>query len=118
MCPHIEIGKRGEELAVDWLKAKGFSILSRNWRYGRHEIDIIARKENTIHIIEVKSRRSTIYGPPEESISRKKIQHILHGASGWLLQFPGHSRVQYDVLSITLIRGKEPEFFWIEDLYL
>ncbi|MBS1665667.1 MAG: YraN family protein [Bacteroidetes bacterium] len=116
MRPHIQTGKKGEELAIEWLKANGYAILSRNWRYGRHEIDIIASKQKILHIIEVKSRRSTTYGQPEESVGRKKIQHIMQGASGWLLKFPGHKRIQYDVLSIVL--SPEPEFFLIEDVCL
>jgi putative endonuclease len=118
MRRHIDLGKKGEELAAGWLAAKGFIILQRNWRHGRYEVDIIAGRSGVLHIIEVKSRRSTSYGQPEESVSRRKFQHIMQGAAGWLVQYPDHRRLQYDVLAITLRPGAGPEFFLIEDVYL
>jgi len=118
MHQHIDLGKKGEEMAAQWLSAKGFDILCRNWRHGRHEVDIIASREAVLHIIEVKIRRSLVYGQPEESVSRKKLRHILQSTAGWLVQFPNHLRLQYDVLAITLLAGGQPEFFLIEDVYL
>ncbi|MBS1605593.1 MAG: YraN family protein [Bacteroidetes bacterium] len=117
MTHHITTGRTGEDLAAEWLSAKGFAILCRNWRHGRHEIDIIASKHSVLHFIEVKSRNSILFGRPEESVSKKKLHHILQGASGWLIDYPGHGRIQYDVLSITLTNST-PEYFLIEDVYL
>lgn len=118
MARHITTGKNGEDLAAEWLAAKHFAILIRNWRHGRYEIDIIASKDDVLHIIEVKSRNSTLFGNPEESVSKKKIHHIMQGATQYLIQYPGHQRIQYDVLAITLNRLKSPEYFLIEDVYL
>jgi putative endonuclease len=118
MMPHIRTGKKGEQLAADWLTANGFHILHRNWRHGRYEVDIIAGKEDTIHIVEVKSRTSNAYGPPEQSVNRTKIEHLLQAAAGWLLNHPGHTRIQYDVLAITLRKDTDPEYFLFEDVYL
>jgi putative endonuclease len=118
MMPHIRTGEIGEELAADWLIANGYQILHRNWRHGRYEVDIIAGKTNTIHIIEVKTRKSNTYGSPEQNVNRKKIEHLLQAAAGWLLNHPGHTRVQYDVLAITLQKNADPEYFLFEDVYL
>jgi|GraSoi_2013_60cm_1033757.scaffolds.fasta_scaffold01777_4 putative endonuclease len=118
MHQHIDLGKKGEELAAEWLAARGFAILQRNWRHGRYEVDIIASQAGVLRIIEVKSRRSTSYGRPEESVSRRKFQNVMQGAAGWLLQYPGHRRLQYDVMAITLRKGTEPEFVLFEDVYL
>jgi putative endonuclease len=118
MMPHIRTGETGEAMAADWLIANGFQILRRNWRHGRYEVDIIASKADTIHFIEVKSRRSNAYGPPEQSVNRKKIEHILQGAGGWLINHPGHTRIQYDVLAITLKKNADPEFILFTDVYL
>jgi putative endonuclease len=118
MHEHINVGKQGEELAAGWLAAKGFTILSRNWRHGRYEIDIIASRAAVLHIIEVKARRSELYGRPEESVSKRKFRHIMQGAAGWLFKFPSHHRLQYDVLAVTIRAGCQPEFFLIEDVYL
>jgi len=118
MHQHIELGRKGEELAADWLTAKGFAILQRNWRHGRYEIDIIASRSKILHIIEVKSRRSSSYGRPEESVSRQKFQNLMQGAAGWLVKYPHHQRVQYDVMAIDLRRNAEPEITLFEDVYL
>ena len=117
MSRHITTGKNGEDLATQWLAAKNFAILNRNWRHGRYEVDIIASKDEVLHIIEVKSRNSTLFGNPEESVSRKKLENILQGAAGWLVQYPGHQRLQYDVLSINLCKNPT-EYLLIEDVYL
>ena len=118
MSRHIEIGREGEDLAADWLVRNGFTLLYRNWRHGRYEVDILAGRNNILHVIEVKTRRSKAYGHPEESVSRKKIEHMLQGASAWLYRWPVYRRVQYDVLAITLVRGQEPEIVLFEDVYL
>lgn len=118
MPPHSDLGKKGEELAAAWLVRNGYEILHRNWRHGRYEIDIIAGRDGIIHMVEVKCRRSDAYGHPEESVNRKKIGHVLQAAAGWLLHFPGHTRVQYDVLAISLRKNTDPEYVLFEDVYL
>jgi putative endonuclease len=118
MHQHIDLGKKGEDLAAEWLEAKGFTILKRNWRHGRYEVDIIASHEAVLHIVEVKSRRSESYGRPEESVSLRKFRNVMQGAAGWLVKYPLHQRLQYDVLAITLRRGAEHEFALFEDVYL
>jgi putative endonuclease len=118
MTRRAELGKRGEEMAADWLTSHGFSILCRNWRDGRYEIDLIAGRECILHFIEVKTRRSGAYGYPEESVNRKKLEHILQAASGWLHRWPAYTRIQYDVLAITLKKNTLPEFMLFGDVYL
>ena len=125
MARHIEIGRQGEDLAAGWLVRHGFSVLHRNWRHGRYEVDIIAGRANVLHFIEVKTRRSSTYGHPEEGVSRKKIEHMLQGAAAWLHKrsvqhgrWPVYHRVQYDVLAITLAPGQTPEIVFFEDVYL
>jgi len=118
MATHNETGKKGEALAVDWLKRTGFMILHQNWRHSHYEIDIIALKENILHFIEVKTRRSYRFGFPEESVSMKKMNHLMQAAEEFMYQNPGWKRIQYDILSIILMNKKEPEFFLIEDVYL
>lgn len=118
MSKHIELGQQGEDLAAGWLIRQGFSILTRRWRHGRYEVDIIAGRSGCLHFIEVKTRRSTRFGYPEESVSRKKIEHIMQGASAWLHHRPDYRRIQYDVLAITLAQRKAPEIVLFEDVYL
>ena len=103
---------------MDWLKLAGYSVLHQNWRYSHYEIDIIAIKENILHFIEVKTRRNHRFGFPEESVSKKKMSHLMQAAEEYMYLHPGWKRIQYDILSIILLNKKEPEYFLIEDVYV
>jgi putative endonuclease len=117
MASHNDIGKKGEALAVLWLINNGYEILHQNWRHSHFEVDIIAHKNKVLHFIEVKARRSSQFGHPEESVSKKKIENLMHAAEEFLFQFPEWKRIQYDVLSINIQKSKT-EYFFIEDVYL
>ena len=73
---HHGTGKKGEDMAVDYLLQQRFTILDRNWRYARFEVDVIASRDQVLHIIEVKTRTNLLFGHPEESVSKKKINSI------------------------------------------
>ncbi|UEG49751.1 YraN family protein [Ferruginibacter lapsinanis] len=116
MARHNETGTLGETLAVKYLSEKEYSILHQNWRHSHWEVDIIASKENVLHFIEVKTRRGSNYGTPEEKVSRKKIQNLINAAEQYLYLHPEWKRIQFDILAITL--SKPVEYFLIEDVYL
>lgn len=118
MALHNDLGKEGEELAVKWLVENGFTILHRNWRFRHFEIDIIAVKNKVLHIIEVKVRRQSLFGNPEDSVTRKKFKRLQKAVDQFLYLYPNYIWLQYGILSITLYKNKDPEFFYIEDLYL
>ena len=118
MASHNDLGRYGEEIGKLFLERKNFEILHLNWKYSYYEIDIIASKSNVLHFIEVKTRRTEEFGLPEESVDRKKIQKMMNAAEEYLFRFPGWKRVQYDVLSISFAKSNEPEFFFIEDVYV
>ena len=118
MASHNELGKEAEQLAEDWLKEKGYSILHRNWRHSHYEIDIIAAKNNILHIIEVKARRSSAFGNPEESVTKKKFKNLQKAADEFLFLNPEFKFIQFSILSIILPKNKDPEFFFLEDVFL
>jgi putative endonuclease len=118
MALHNDLGKEGEELAVNWLLTHGYEILHRNWRHSRYEIDIIATKNAMLHIIEVKSRYGSRYGHPETSVTKKKFRNLQRAADQFLFLYPGYKWIQYGILAITMYRNKEPEFLMLEDVYL
>lgn len=118
MANHHLTGKNGEELARLYLERNDFIILHTNWRYSYYEIDIVAHKAGVLHFIEVKTRRSLHYGFPEESVSDQKMERLMTGAEAFLNQHPEWNRIQYDVLAINIWKNNNPEFFFIEDVYL
>ena len=118
MATHIKVGKDGEELAGNWLKERGYEILHRNWRHSHYEIDIIALKNKILCFIEVKCRNASPIGYPEDSVTKKKFKNLQRAADQFLFLHPGYKWIQYHILSITLHKNKEPEFFLLEDVYL
>ena len=118
MALHNQLGKRGEQMAEEYLLQKGYDVLHRNWRYSHYEIDIIAKKNEVLHFVEVKLRSSKTFGLPEQNVKRKKFQFLLRAADEFLFQNKQYRHVQYDILSINLSSSAHPEFFLIEDVYL
>lgn len=82
------LGSLGEELAVKQLKNNGYSILEQNFRSKFGEIDIIAQEGGDLVFIEVKTRWSKSFGPPEEAITPWKIQHIIKAGEYYKLLHP------------------------------
>lgn len=115
--PNQIIGKIGEDLAVRYLQQQGYRILQRNWRYRRFEIDVIAVKSNTLHFIEVKTRRSITYGLPEAQVTDCKIRHMMEVVNGYLQDETALRPIQLDIVAIQ-ISGKATSYFMIEDIYI
>ena len=118
MATHNEFGTEGENLAVEWLRGKGYDIMQRNWRHSHYEIDIIAFKGQMLHFIEVKCRNHSAIGYPEDSVTKKKFRNLQKASDEFLFLNPGHRWIQYDVLAITIYKNKEPDFFLLEDVFL
>jgi putative endonuclease len=76
-----DIGILGEKIAGDFLKKRGYHILETNYRCPEGEIDIIARHKDSLVFVEVRSKTSTEFGSPEESITRAKIKRLLAAVS-------------------------------------
>lgn len=74
MAHHNNTGLLGEKMAVEYLLEKGFSILHQNWWHSHWKVDMIASLKNTLHFIEVKTRRTQKFGYPENDVSKKKIK--------------------------------------------
>jgi putative endonuclease len=118
MASHLEIGKEGEKLAEAYLAERGFTLLHRNWRHGRYEIDLIATKNEQLHFIEVKFRSGTRYGQPEEAVTKKKITFLLQAIEQFLYLHPTYQDFRLDVLSITQQAPNNVAYFFIEDVTL
>jgi putative endonuclease len=110
-----KIGKIGEEIAVKFLKEKGYQILDRNYRFQipgdlqRGEIDIVAKKEDTICFVEVKTLKNPkIEIFPEEKINFSKKKKLIATAESWLIKnkIPLDSKWQIDVISVEIKEGK------------
>src|SRR5215210_4457839 len=113
MATHVDIGKAGEKLAAEWLAENGYTILQRNWRYSHYEIDIVAKKDNLLHFVEVKYRSSNFGGYPEEAVNKKKVKDLLCAIDQYLFLNPQHDNFHLDIISITELPNKPIEYFLI-----
>jgi putative endonuclease len=118
MAEHNTTGSFGETLAVKFITEKGYTILQQNWRHSHWEVDIIAHKSGVLHFIEVKTRRTKLFGHPEDAVTKKKIRNLINASEEYLYQFPQWKRIQFDILSITILKTEPVEYFLIEDVYL
>ena len=73
MAAHNELGKLGEEMAIRYLIKKGYEIKEKNWRFQKAEVDIIAQIENTLAVIEVKTRSTQHFGNPQDFVDSKNL---------------------------------------------
>ena len=117
MTYNKQTGNKGEDMAAVWIQVKGYVIIERNWRFKHWEVDIIASKENKLHFFEIKTRTSAKFGHPEESIGAKKMQNLLNAAQEYQYLHPEWKLLQFDVLSITMLKGTPVEYFLIEDVF-
>ena len=116
MAEHNDLGKRGEELAAEFLLKKGYRILERNWRLGKNEIDIIAADGKCIVVVEVKTRQSATFGEPETAVNREKQRALIRAANAYVRYRNIHSEVRFDILSIILTKTSE-QIHHIEDAF-
>jgi putative endonuclease len=96
------IGNRGEALALKYLSEKGYTLLVKNYRCKRAEIDLIVRNEETLVFVEVKARSSTGYGFPEEAVDEKKAAMIMEAADQYIYESAWEGAIRFDVISIVL----------------
>lgn len=112
MAEHNDLGKLGEELAIEFLRKNGYEILEANWTFQKAEIDIIAQKENTLAIVEVKTRSSLEFGLPQDFVKPKKIQLLVKAVNEYVVSKNLDIEVRFDIIAI----HKEGKSFVIEHL--
>ena len=114
--PH-QLGKLGEDHAVDYLENKGYQILERNWHSGHKEIDIIALMDETLAIVEVKTRKSNDYGEPDIAVGAYKQRMLIWAADAYVRYKNLNVDVRFDIISIVFTDG-EPQIEHIEDAFI
>jgi putative endonuclease len=112
-----ELGKKGEEVAVRYLKKKGYRIVERNYVCKMGEMDIIAKEKDTWAFIEVKTRTSTTFGPPQLAVNPTKQMQLSKVALCFLKEKQLEDvRARFDVVAI-LLRPKGEEIELIKDAF-
>ena len=102
-------GGEGEESAAGWLRRQGFEVLDRNWRHGRDEIDIVARRGGVVAFVEVKTRRLGPGGPPASAVDARKRRRMIRAARAWIGRHPGTAgEFRFDILEVVTAPGDAP----------
>lgn len=115
-------GASGEAVAAAFLGLKGARILERNWRPSglgvRGEVDLVARVGEFVCFVEVKTRKSSDYGEPQEAVGSAKRAQLERLARAWMQLFPADESLRFDVIEIWWAEdGSNPRVAWIENAF-
>lgn len=110
------LGKIGEELAVKFLRNKGFRILNTNWTYQHKEIDIIAEDDDFLIMVEVKTRNISFVESPEEMITMRKQKTLIDAAEAYIMIHDIEKETRFDVI-IVVFENQKPTIEHIEDAF-
>ena len=117
MAQHNELGKRGEEMAAAHLLAMGYELVARNFTYQKAEVDIIARKDNILAVVEVKTRSTPDFGDPQDFVKKKQINQLVKAIDYFVNEHNLDVEVRFDIIAI--IKNKAgTRLEHIEDAFL
>jgi putative endonuclease len=116
----LELGARGEALAVAWYTGRGYAVLSRNWRCREGELDLVLSRDRCVVFCEVKTRTGTGFGLPAEAVTGEKQRRLRRLATRWLGEHrpsEGFADLRFDVACVTLRPGSAPDVDVIEGAF-
>jgi len=113
---HIELGKKGEELARRFLEENAYVIIETNWRHEKDEIDIIARENDELVIVEVKTRSTSFFGDPEDAVGPQKEEFLIRATEAYLYENELDIDTRFDIISI-ILNSKEQKIRHIIDAF-
>lgn len=116
MADHNDLGHKGEDLAKEHLLRKEYKIKATNWRYGREEIDIIAEKDSTLIIVEVKTRSAKYLQAPRESVGKNKQRFLISAADAYITRNQIDLETRFDIIEV-IIDNKQFELNHIEEAF-
>ena len=115
-APHQKFGKKGEELAANYLQGKGYVIIKCNYINRKREIDIIAQKANLLLFVEVKARANTSFGYPETFVDKKKQCLLQKATEQYMIDYQWDYNIRFDIIAI-LKKGDDFQITHFEDAF-
>jgi len=112
-----EVGKKGEQIALNYLTAKEYKILERNWYFRKKEIDIIAEKNDFLVIIEVKSRSVGFQENPRDAVNMKKQRFLIQAANAYVNKYKIDLEVRFDIITVVFFNDHEYKLKHIDDAF-
>lgn len=117
MAKHNDLGHAGEQVAQNYLKQHGYTILATNWCSGKNELDIVAEKDDMLVVVEVKSRSTATFEHPKDAITNAKIRRIVQATNDFIEIRNIDKEVRFDVVAV-LPNGNGYSVEHIEDAFL
>lgn len=117
MAFHNDLGNKGEQLALHFLVDAGYTILEKNYRYLKAEVDIIAQKNEVLAAIEVKTRTSSYFGNPEEFVNPKKVKLLTLAIDNYVTENDLDVEVRFDIIAI-ITNKKQTKIEHLENAFL
>lgn len=114
---NTETGQYGETLAANYLKEKGWTVLSRNWVYHPWELDIVAQREDWLVFVEVKTMKASFELAPALKANRKKWQSVWQAANAYLIENPFVGQMRFDLIYV-LLGDATPVIKHFEDVWI
>ena len=106
MSQKKDIGNKGEQIAKEYLEKKGYRILDTNWYHHHRELDIIAKDDKELVIVEVKARSTSAYGEPSDAVNALKKKRMIRAAEGYIRRFNFEGETRFDIISIIFEKEK------------
>lgn len=113
--PRQRFGHWGEQAAASYLESQGYTVVQTNLRTEHGEIDLLASKDGQLIFVEVKARRSTRFGHPEEAVTAAKQAHLIAAAQTYMQSQPAETEWRIDVISVFQAASGALEIIHIEN---
>lgn len=106
-----ELGALGEKVAARWYVQRGWRVLSRRFRSGHRDLDLVVEKGGTVAFVEVKARRNALFGDPVEAVGWRKRRELARSAQAWMdrvgrTQAPAAREYRFDVVGVLAAGGR------------
>ena len=113
----MDLGKRGEEMALSYLEGLGLRLRHRNWRCGHKEVDLIMESPGRVHIVEVKTLKAPVLIEPWEQVRAQKQKNLIAAAASYLARYRLSVEIQFDIVSI-ITDGEESRIEYIPNAFI
>ena len=117
MAEHNDLGKWGEDMALAYLLDQGYRLLDRNWHQGHRDLDLIMQQDDTLVIVEVKTRRNNLFMDPEQTVDALKMLSLSKAANAYIRLHRISLNIRFDIVAITGTPSSDFTINHIEDAF-
>ena len=117
MAEHNDLGKWGEDVALAYLLDQGYRLLDRNWHQGHRDLDLIMQQDDTLVIVEVRTRRNNLFMDPEQTVDALKMLSLSKAANAYIRLHRISLNIRFDIVAITGTPSSDFTINHIEDAF-